>query len=318
MNILVFGAGVLGSLYAARLQEAGHDVSVLARGQRLADIQRYGLVLEDVRTGRQTTTSVRVVAEVPPNEAYDLVLVLIRKNQLANALPTLKQIYSPTLLFMLNNAEGPALLIRELDPLRVLLGFPGAGGTLENHLVRYVLIPQQRTTLGELSGQRTARTAALVQLFERAGFPAESSRAMDAWLKTHAVFVTAISGAFYQAGADLRRLADSPSGVPLLVRAVREGFRVLRARGVQVVPFKLRILFNWLPAAVPVAYWRRYFRSPMGEYAFARHSRAAGDELKQLADEVRQLKADSTVATPALDELYSAIDAFAGQSVPKQ
>ena len=128
MNILVFGAGVLGSLYAARLQEAGHDVSVLARGQRLADIQRYGLVLEDVRTGRQTTTSVRVVAEVPPDEAYDLVLVLIRKNQLANALPTLKQIYSPTLLFMLNNAEGPALLIRELDPLRVLLGFPGPVG----------------------------------------------------------------------------------------------------------------------------------------------------------------------------------------------
>ena len=318
MNILVFGAGVLGSLYAARLKEAGHNVTVLARGQRLADIQRYGLVLEDALTGRQTTTPVRVVAEVSPDEAYDLVLVLVRKNQLSNALPALKQISSPTLLFMLNNAEGPALLIRELDPLRVLLGFPGAGGTLENHLVRYVLIPQQRTTLGELSGQLTARTATLVRLFERAGFPAESSRAMDDWLKTHAVFVTAISGAFYQAGANLRRLAESPSGVPLLVRAVREGFRVLRARGVQVVPFKLRILFNWLPAAVPVAYWRRYFRSPLGEYAFARHSRAAGDELKQLADEVRQLKAGCTVSTPALDELYSAIDVFAGQSAPNR
>ena len=318
MNILVFGAGVLGSLYAARLKEAGHNVSVLARGQRLADIQRYGLVLEDALTGRQTTTPIRVVAEVSPDEAYDLVLVLIRKNQLVNALPTLKQISSPTLLFMLNNAEGPALLIRELDPLRVLLGFPGAGGTLESHLVRYVLIPQQRTTLGELSGQLTARTATLVRLFEQAGFPAEGSRTMDAWLKTHAVFVTAISGAFYQAGADLRRLADSPSGVPLLVRAVREGFRVLRARDVPVVPLKLRVLFNWMPAAVPVAYWRRYFRSPLGEYAFARHSRAAGDELKQLADEVRQLKAGSTAATPTLDELYSAIDMFAGQSAPNR
>ena len=106
--------------------------------------------------------------------------MLIRKNRLASTLLILKQIYSSTLLFMLNNAEGTTLLIRELDPLRVLLGFPVASGTLENHLVRYVLIPQQRTTPDELSGQWTTRTAALVRRFERAEFPAEGSRAMDA------------------------------------------------------------------------------------------------------------------------------------------
>ncbi|NMF85480.1 2-dehydropantoate 2-reductase N-terminal domain-containing protein [Nodosilinea sp. P-1105] len=36
MKILGFGAGVLGSLYAARLQEAGHEVALLALGQRYA------------------------------------------------------------------------------------------------------------------------------------------------------------------------------------------------------------------------------------------------------------------------------------------
>jgi ketopantoate reductase len=48
MKILVFGAGVVGTLYAARLQEAGHQVTVLARNSRLADVRRHGLVLEDV------------------------------------------------------------------------------------------------------------------------------------------------------------------------------------------------------------------------------------------------------------------------------
>ncbi|MEV3950585.1 2-dehydropantoate 2-reductase N-terminal domain-containing protein [Streptomyces halstedii] len=33
MKLLVYGAGVLGSLFAARLHEAGHDVSLLARGR---------------------------------------------------------------------------------------------------------------------------------------------------------------------------------------------------------------------------------------------------------------------------------------------
>jgi ketopantoate reductase len=40
MKILVYGAGVIGTLYAARLQQEGHQVTILARGSRLADIRR--------------------------------------------------------------------------------------------------------------------------------------------------------------------------------------------------------------------------------------------------------------------------------------
>ena len=39
MKILFYGAGVMGSLYAARLQDSGEEVSILARRQRLADIR---------------------------------------------------------------------------------------------------------------------------------------------------------------------------------------------------------------------------------------------------------------------------------------
>lgn len=37
MKILFYGAGPRGSMYAVRLQESGHEVSILARGQRLAE-----------------------------------------------------------------------------------------------------------------------------------------------------------------------------------------------------------------------------------------------------------------------------------------
>lgn len=46
LNVLVYGAGVLGSLYAARLQQSGCNVSILARGQRLAELREHGIVLE--------------------------------------------------------------------------------------------------------------------------------------------------------------------------------------------------------------------------------------------------------------------------------
>ena len=42
MRALVYGAGPLGSYYAAKLHEAGEDVTLLARGQRLADLGEHG------------------------------------------------------------------------------------------------------------------------------------------------------------------------------------------------------------------------------------------------------------------------------------
>jgi 2-dehydropantoate 2-reductase len=54
MKILVYGAGPLGSLFSVRLHQAGHEVYLLARRQRLADLQHYGIVLEDAVTQERT------------------------------------------------------------------------------------------------------------------------------------------------------------------------------------------------------------------------------------------------------------------------
>jgi len=39
MKYVFFGAGVLGSVYAAKLHETGADVTVVARSKRLEDIK---------------------------------------------------------------------------------------------------------------------------------------------------------------------------------------------------------------------------------------------------------------------------------------
>ena len=38
-KILIFGAGVIGSVYAGKLALAGHGVSVLARNERLKELE---------------------------------------------------------------------------------------------------------------------------------------------------------------------------------------------------------------------------------------------------------------------------------------
>jgi hypothetical protein len=93
-----------------------------------------------------------------------------------------------------------------------------------------------------------------------------------------------------------------------MVRGVREGFRVLRKLGVTVTPLKLRVLFEWLPFSVPVAYWRNYLNSSMGDYFLARHTRAASEEIQELAGEFRILIGKAGIPTPALGRLYRCID----------
>jgi len=55
MRILVCGSGPLGSLFAARLHQGGHDVTLLAHGQRLDDLRQHGIVLHDVRTDEMSS-----------------------------------------------------------------------------------------------------------------------------------------------------------------------------------------------------------------------------------------------------------------------
>ena len=310
MRILLYGAGVLGSLYAARLQEGGQVVSILARGQRLADIREHGIVLEDGDTGQRTTTYVNVVEQLAPDDAYDLVVVLMRKNQVSAILPDLAaNEYSSSVLFMNNNVAGPDEMVEALGKERVLLGFPGAAGHRDGHIVTVKVTAgrQQPTTFGELDGRTTPRLKEIVETFKSAGFPVATSPNMDAWLKTHVAEVSPAANAIYMAGGDNYRLARTRDGLALMVRAIREGYRVLRALGVPVTPANHK-MFAWIPEPLLVALMRRLFNTKTAEIEVAGHANAARDEFKHLADEFRALARTTSVPTPAMDRLYSYID----------
>ena len=312
MRVLVYGAGVIGTLYAARLQESGQLVTVLARGRRLADIRTHGLALEDVVSGSRSTTPVDVTERLAAEDQYDVALITVRRDQLASVMPALQANRSiPAMLFMLNNPVGSGDLVRAIGQDRVLLGFPGAGGTLDGHVVRYALISQQPTTLGELNGRSSERVRGLAGALNAAGFRTTISGDMDAWLKVHAFFVTAVSGAIYIAGGDCRRLSGDNTALTLMTKGVREGFAAVRELGLTVTPFPLRVLFTWLPQRFAVAYWRRFLASDMADYVFGRHARSASHEMRDIANDCLTLLDKTGVRAPALRQLYRAIDAYA-------
>jgi 2-dehydropantoate 2-reductase len=309
MNILIYGAGVLGSLYAARLKESGQMVSILARGQRLDDLRKYGILIENPIVGKSTTTYVNVVDSLAPEDVYDLIMVFVRKNQLNDILPVLAaNRHTATILFMLNNATGPGQIVEVLGCQRVLIGFPGAGGTREGNLLRATVLSRtlQPTCLGELDGSATPRVKKIAHLLKAAGFPTVVRSNMDAWLKTHAALVSPIANALYMMDGDIHQLAHHRASVQLMVRAIREGLQVLRSLDIPITPTRMRV-FELIPEPLMVSLLQRLLDTEYADLVIARHANAARDEMKQIADEFRELAHLGSLPIPFNDHLYSFI-----------
>ena len=231
MRILVFGAGVIGSVYGGLLHEAGHDVSLFARGSRLAELQTSGLVLDDAQTGRRRIHHVPVVAELGGDENFDLVLVPVRREQFEGAVLLLTTAAEHADVLLFGNAAGmTSALANTLGP-RALFGFPAAGGVRDGAVVRYVLIGQQKTMLAEPRGAISPRVRGLAAVFNSAGFSTKISTDAEGWLTAHAAFVVPIAFALYRTDVNPGRLAGDTATLRSMVRATRQAFNALGARG---------------------------------------------------------------------------------------
>ncbi len=314
MRILVYGAGNIGRLYAARLQRSGHEVSLLARGRRLAELTERGIVLEEAASGARTATAVELVERLEPEDVYDLVLVALPKNRVPEVLPALaRNGRIESFLFFCNNAEGPGPFVDALGRNRVLLGFPGAAGVERGGAIRFLItsLREQLTTVGELDGRRSNRIERIAEALLGAGFPTAICPNMDAWLKTHAAKIGPTAGALFLAGGDRLRLAADRDTLRLMLRGIREAFRVLHSLDIPITPGSHRI-FEWLPERLLLAIARKQLESEEAAIKIG-HARQATAEMKLLADEFRALARRSDEPTPALDRLFEAIAAAAEQ-----
>ena len=294
MKVLVVGAGVVGTVYGAHLAAAGSTVWVLSHGPRTDDVAAGGLCARDVTGGGITDAKAAVVPDASGN--YDIVLVAVRRDQLASACAGLTGLAGkPAVLFLGNNPAGRAAIAGGM-PGDVYLGFPGVGGVMTGGTADYVRIRQQPTALPETSDPRLA---AFESSLTGRGFAIQRIADMDGWLAYHAAFVACITAALYRCGTDPVRLAADRATLTLMCRAITEAFAALRAGGTAGLPRNLAVLHSPLLRAVAVRYWARSMRSPMGELCFAAHARYAQAEMRALGHDVEA----RITGSPALTEL---------------
>ncbi|GLY03103.1 2-dehydropantoate 2-reductase N-terminal domain-containing protein [Actinoplanes sp. NBRC 101535] len=288
MRVLVYGAGVLGSLFAARLHEAGQDVTLLARGARLAALREHGVRIAegDRPEVRSLPIPLTDEAELRAGGDYDLTIVFVRAHQVDAVLATLAAT-TGDVLFALNWAGGPEALGAVIGDERVLLGFGITGGTMDGDVVRArpagALTRRVPMPVGEPDGRSTPRLERVVHTLRAAGIKAKPEPRMAAWLTTHAAFEVPLGQAVHAAGGP-RALAADPVAVRAMIRGIRQSLAALPGPPQPRAFGALRILPEWL--LVPAL--RAFLRSSVAVHSgLSDTSPSAAAEYERLAGQLR-------------------------------
>ena len=242
-KVLIYAAGVLGTYYAVLLHDAGHEVTLVARGARLAHLQEHGIQLAEADSPIVRTVHVPVIETA--TGAYDLVLVQVRAGQVAAVLESLHSVEGDV-LFLVNWAGGFAPLADVIGADRVILGAPTTGGVMDGQIVRYRAASPLSRLITMAIGESGPRYESIRELFAPTGIRTRTQPNMETWLATHAAFQVPLSLAVTKAGGT-KALAADREGIRAMVREYRT---VLPAKPVPSALGLLRIAPGWLLMAL--------------------------------------------------------------------
>jgi ketopantoate reductase/2-keto-4-pentenoate hydratase/2-oxohepta-3-ene-1,7-dioic acid hydratase in catechol pathway len=205
IRICVVGAGAIGGLMAAKLAQAGNEVTVIDVGQQLAAIQKNGLTLR-WHDGKEFTAKVRGVASAAEAGPQDLVILAVKAHLLENVTRDIDAMLGPdTVIMTVQNGlpwwyfqqlGGPydGQKLASLDPTGILnkkieagriigcVVYPAAA-VVEPGVIHHV--EGDRFPIGELDGKDTERVKKVHDVLVGAGL---KSRVLpdirsEIWLK---------------------------------------------------------------------------------------------------------------------------------------
>lgn len=136
-------------------------------------------------------------------------------------------------------------------------------------------------------------------------FKVAVSANIEAWLKTHAVFLSCIAAAISKENGNTVQLGKNRSSVKMMVQSIREGFVACKALGMPIAPANLKIISMIMPQWFSILYWQNAMQGKLGTLAMAPHANKAKDEMKLNAKKVLALVHSSSFQTPTLDRVLS-------------
>lgn len=231
MNILILGAGALGSIYGGYLARAGHDVILVGREAHVQAIQTHGLRISG--PDEEFTIPVRAVADARGLSQTDLLILCVRSNDTAAALAGVTHVRAEMAISFQNGLQKDQALIRQFGPGPVMgaVSLVGARTLAPGH-VQCTLFGH--TWFGELDRNPSPRVQGLRRLWQRAGLPVAIPADIRSvqWSKlAYLLPLSTLGGLTRLAYHDILR---SPDLAYLFMQMLREVNKIAREQGVEL------------------------------------------------------------------------------------
>ncbi|MEZ7129038.1 ketopantoate reductase family protein [Nonomuraea sp. AD125B] len=270
MKILMFGRGVIATIYGWALERAGHDVEFYVRPGRAATYgDAVNLDLIDMRRrvwGQRVAEKrpVRYREALEPDHDFDLIVLSVPHHRLPEATAFLSpRVGQATVLIFGNIWTEPLAAIGTLPPDQIAWGFPQAGGGFgADGVLHGALLPS--VIFGTLGQPPTDREQAVRQAFREAGLRIKERPDFRGWLWVHFVSDAGMFSQGLRLGS-LSKLAGARGDLREALLAGRELLPLLQARDLDLrrhrgglLPFRAPTWLTapalaWLTTHVPPA-----------------------------------------------------------------
>ena len=306
MRILMFGRGVIATIYGRAFQAAGHHVEFYVRPGRAAEYgDRVELDWIDARKkpfGRRIreTIETRLVESIDPADGYDLIVLSVGHHRLAEAAEFLApRLGSATVLVFGNLWDEPLAAVAPLAPDQVVFGFPMAGGGfLDDGLLWGALLPS--VVVGVPDPEPSPREHQVIAAFRQAGIAVRRERDMRGWLWIHFI---ADAGMFDQAirSGSLAKMTGDRRAFREAFLTGRELLPIVTARGVDLRTHRSALLPYRLPHVIAALTGWATTIVPLAQRSLAAHTDPFAAEAVALLEDTRREARRLDIPTPRLD-----------------
>ena len=249
MEILVYGIGGVGGYFGGKLANAGFNVSMIARGEHLKQVQKHGLEVESINGNFKVKPKIATsdVSEVPkPN----LVILGIKSWQIPSVAMELKPIIGEdTLILPLQNgADNYEKLIEILPKENVLAGLCLIVSFLEEPGKIKHASYEPKIVFGEADNSKRERVKKIHDILDEAGIENEipDNIQLEIWKKF--LFICTVSGIGGLTRVPIDKIRDSEYLYEMMKDTAREIIEVGKAKGIPLDEKNLEMVFEIINA----------------------------------------------------------------------
>ena len=218
MRFVVLGAGALGTVIAAYLARAGHDVALIARGERARHLTKSGVTV----AGLDNFTADLEIVEQPQHLSSADVLILATKTyDTAVAIAAVRHMDVGTVFSIQNGVMKNAQLMDTFGVEAVLGAVAMLGGTVQSDgAANYMM--DNPIVLGELAGGISTRAEQIIALLQASGLNATASEIIQSEEWTKFIGWLGLSGLAVLTRAETWKFLAEANTARFVARIMRE------------------------------------------------------------------------------------------------